>query len=100
MHHKKSALRFLKRHSWSNPYFMKTLERRSRLSCSARYILNCTPVRSNGGVANVYEKDGQMELLMTIDTSQKSYSRYFTVSFLVYRLLGLVLWMFMCLTRR
>ena len=24
-----------------------------------RYVLNCTPVRSNGGVANFYEKDSQ-----------------------------------------
>ncbi|CAJ1337060.1 unnamed protein product, partial [Effrenium voratum] len=28
---------------------------------SIRYILNCTPVRSNGGVANVYEKDPKFE---------------------------------------
>eukprot|EP00435_Cladocopium_sp_Y103_P022135 s3830_g5.t1 len=27
-----------------------------------RYVLNCTPVRSNGGVANFYEKDATMRM--------------------------------------
>lgn len=30
-----------------------------QLHGSQRYVLNCTPVRSNGGVSNFYEKDRQ-----------------------------------------
>jgi hypothetical protein len=32
-----------------------------------RYVLNCTPVRSNGGVANFYEKDSQGPGEATLD---------------------------------
>lgn len=32
-----------------------------QLHGSQRYVLNCTPVRSNGGVSNFYEKDRQRD---------------------------------------
>lgn len=38
----------------------------SQLHSSQRYVLNCTPVRSNGGVSNFYEKDrplGQRQMM-------------------------------------